>query len=254
MNTHWIVILGILICSSLNGQTSKRLLILKDSMNNALIGATIMYFDDNNNKIITTRSDLDGRVTLRKDFKRLSVWLVGFQKVFYSSNDLIKDTNIVFVPSVRYDCPDLIIKKDKGFTIDTIHYINEIVDNEIYYDESPLDTIRENDSTVIVEIRDTLKMQMECKLSVPKFGGYFHYYGRLVDNITLLQQIGCFDSRLIVVNFSVDKFGKMFFDSINGVKIEYVDTFKNKIKDSWIPAKMWDRPMKTDYRMKIKIE
>jgi hypothetical protein len=254
MKTNWIVILGILVCSSLNGQTSKKLLILKDSMNKALIGATIMYFDDNNNEVFTTRSDLNGRVILREDFKSLSVWLVGFQKVFCSSNDLIKDTNIVFVPSVRYDCPDLIIKKDKGFIIDTTNYINEIVDKLIYYDESPIDSICENDSTVIVEICDTIKMQIECKLSVPKFGGFFHYYSRLVDNITQLQQIDCFDSRVIVVNFSVDKLGKMYFDSISGVKSEYINTFENKIKDSWIPAKMWGNPMNADYRMRIKLE
>ncbi len=128
MKMHWFTIFGILVCSSLNGQTSNRLLILKDSMNTALIGATIMYFDENNNEIITTRSDLDGRVFLRKDFKSLTAWLIGFQKVFYNSNELINDTNIVIVPSVRYNCPDLIIKKDKVFMIDSIHYINEIVD------------------------------------------------------------------------------------------------------------------------------
>jgi len=224
-------------------------------MNNALIGATIMYFDDKNNEIISNRSDTNGKLLLKKDFKYLSVWLIGFQKSFYNSNDLQKDTNIIIVKSVRYVCPDLIIKKDGKFIIDCSLYIDKFADKEIYYDENcPYDSIQENDGRILIEIGDTIRKQMDCKIAVPKFGGFIHYYDGLADQISQLKQANCFDSGLIIVNFSVDRLGVMRINNIEGVKSEYQEIFKNKINDYWIPAKMWDRRMKTDYRMKIKME
>jgi len=256
MKTHLIVILGILICSSLNGQTSEKLLILKDSMNNALIGATIIYSDSNGNDIITSRSDLDGRVFLRKEYKRFSVWLIGFQKTTLNSNDLKNDTNELVLKSVRYDCPDLEIKKDGTFIIDSTDYIDKFVDKEIYYEDNcPVDTIKNNDGSITIEaeICDTIRIQIDCKTATPKIG-FIHYYERIAETISRLRDGNCFDSRLLVVYFSVNRLGEMKISNLIGVKKDFNEMFANKIMDSWTPAKMWGRSIKTDYRMRIKIE
>lgn len=256
MKTHWIVIWGILCCISLDGQTTKRLLILKDSVNNPLIGATITYFDSADKEIVSGCSDANGIVYLINDYNSLSVWLIGFQKVLFHSTEFKNDKNVKILKSVTYDCPNLIIRDDGTASIDSNNYIDKFVDKRILVIEDfRTDTIKNDygSTTIKKPIPDTLRGQMDCKIATPKVG-FIHYYGKISQTISLSKQDNCFDSRLLVVYFSVNWLGEMKISNLIGVKNGFKEMFANKIMDIWIPAKMWDIPINTNYRMRIKIE
>ena len=251
LTIHIILIINVL---SLVAQNNTRILEIRDSEGNPLIGVTGMYYDKDNMEIISTLSDLEGRIFLRNDYFMLSLKLIGFKDTVINNIVLDLDTNKVILKSIRYHSPRLLIDKSTlKYHIDYSEFIDKITVRRIEYDENcPTDTVFFEDGTYDFEICDTLKFDYDCKTAFIQYDEkYEKFYKWIVDKLeSVIFNYPTIDD--ISVDFNIDRKGQMNIESLSGLPEEYLEKFSYYLKSfKWKPADLYGKSITTKYKMMI---
>jgi hypothetical protein len=241
----------ILFCLSLNGQSTTRYLAIKDSAGNILSRSTVILYDNNDKEICSFRSDSVGLIRINQDFNYLTAWLMGYSKMRVASKDFAFDTTYIYLESIRYTMPMLIIKKDYSFIVDFTDYKSYIDDCLIIQNaDEVIDSVKQNDGLIIYTVikGDTFNDCIENPFAIP-LHGFENYYSHIPDAASYSN----LRNDTIKIDFTVDYKGSMLIESCSGSRANNKNIC-NSIHWFWKPAKMWGKEITTKYRMMIIIE